>query len=179
MPTIHYRHLHQHPQPFVSLNSPSPFDAAPQIRCSTPQTTYPELEAEEPRAFYKRRQLAELPICLFIYLFSFPPPCEIQYRPHAQICLLSAGPLRQFSQFIYLLYIACSSAPSNLQPLPTLYFLYSCLHLIYPRTPASPQSVLTLRLFPITSIRCYWSKLQPIPERISRTERIDSSAYIS
>ena len=26
MPTIHYKHLHQHQQSFVTLNSPSPFD---------------------------------------------------------------------------------------------------------------------------------------------------------
>ena len=66
MPRIHYRHLHQHQQPFVTLNSPSLFYAAPQIRC-IPQITYPELEAEEPRAFHKRRQLAEPLIYLFIY----------------------------------------------------------------------------------------------------------------
>ena len=74
MSAIHYRHLHQYQQSFVTLNSPSPFGVAPQIRC-IPQTTgtYPELEAKEPRAFHKRRQLAEL-LIFFIYLFSFPPP---------------------------------------------------------------------------------------------------------
>ena len=115
MPRIHYRHLHQHQQPFVTLNSPSLFDTAPQIRC-IPQITYPELEAEEPRASHKQRQLAEPLIYLFLFLFSFPPPCEIQYRPHFPIRLFSPGLLRQFSQSAYLLYTVCFSAPSKNYP---------------------------------------------------------------
>ena len=79
MPTIHYKHLHQHQQSFVTLNSPSPFDAAPQTRCIPQITIYPELEAEEPRAFHKRRQLAEILIYLLIDLvICFP------FRHHAK-----------------------------------------------------------------------------------------------
>jgi hypothetical protein len=55
-------------QPFVTLISPSLFYAAPHIRCIL-QITYPELEAEEPRALHNQRQLAEPLIYLFIYLF--------------------------------------------------------------------------------------------------------------
>ena len=63
MPTINFRHLHQHQQPF---------DAAPQIRC-IPQITYQELEAEEPRAFHKRLQPTRGTPRLFIYLFIYFP----------------------------------------------------------------------------------------------------------
>ena len=129
-----HRHLHQHQQSFVTLNSPSLFYAAPQIRC-IPQITYPELEAEEPRAFHKRRQLAEPLIYYFIYLFTFlsaimrkliqtscinSPVCF-----HLVFCVSSvhlSPPHRM---------LLCS-----LQALPTLYSQihtpYSHSHLIYP-----------------------------------------------
>ena len=126
MPTIHYKHLHQHQQSFVTLNSPSPFDAAPQTRCIPQITIYPELEAKNHELSTNGDNL----IYLLIYLFSFPPPCEIQYTLHVPFCLLSPGPLRQFSPSTHLLYIAYSSV--SLQALPTLCLLYSRLHLIYP-----------------------------------------------
>ena len=48
-----------------NFETPLLFVAASQIRC-IPQITYPELEAEEPRASHKQRQLAEPLIYLFI-----------------------------------------------------------------------------------------------------------------
>ena len=103
-----HRHLHQHQQSFVTLHSPSLFYAAPQIRC-IPQITYPELEAEEPRAFHKRRQLAEPLIYLSIFHSAI-------MRKLIQTSCINSPVLTWSSasvQSIYLLHIACSSAPSK------------------------------------------------------------------
>ena len=127
MPTIHYKHLHQHQQPFVTLISPSLFYAAPHIRCIL-QITYPELEAEEPRALHNQRQLAKPFIYLFIHLFVsvsvitrniIQTSCSKSPAFHLDFCV---------SSVYYLLYIACSSAPSKHCPPCTLKSI--CLTLI-------------------------------------------------
>jgi len=131
MPTIHYKHLHQHQQSFVTLNSPSPFDAAPQTRCIPQITIYPELEAEEPRAFHKRRQLAEILIYLFVDLFIFLSAAMrnpiYTSCSHLPAFTWSSAPV----QSIYASSLHCMLLCS-LQSLPTLCLLYSRLHLIYP-----------------------------------------------
>ena len=109
----------QHQPSFVTLDSPSLFYAAPQTRC-IPQITYPELEAKEPRASHKRRQLAEPLIYLFIYLFIFLSAIMRKLTPTSLI----NSPVFTWSsasvQSIYLLHIACSSAPSKHCPPCTL-----------------------------------------------------------
>ena len=122
------RHLHQHQQPFVTFNSPSLFDTAPQIRC-IPQITYPELEAEEPRASLKQRQLAEPLIYLFIY---FP------FRHHAKSIQTSYSnsPVFEFSPSIFSTSHAPLLPPRISRPvLPTQYALLSL------STSASPRLV--------------------------------------
>jgi hypothetical protein len=115
-------------QPFVTLISPSLFYAAPHIRCIL-QITYPELEAEEPRALHNQRQLAEPFIYLFIHLFINLSFChhaksntDFMFQVacfHLDFCV---------SSVYYLLYIACSSAPSKNYPPCT--FKSKCLTLI-------------------------------------------------
>ena len=125
MPTIHYRHLHQHQQRFVTLISPSLFYAAPQIRCIL-QTTYPELEAEESRALHNQRQLAEPLIYLFIYFIFL----SAIMRNLIQTSCSNSPVFIWISasvQSIYLLYIVCSSAPSK--NFPPCTFKSICLTL--------------------------------------------------
>ena len=118
-------------QPFVTLISPSLFYAAPHIRCIL-QITYPELEAEEPRALHNQRQLAKPFIYLFIYLFIhlFVSVSAITRNLIQTSCSKSPAFHLDFcvSSVYYLLYIACSSAPSKNYPPCT--FKSKCLTLI-------------------------------------------------
>ena len=111
-----YRHLHQYQQSFVTLNSPLLFDAAPQTRC-IPQITYPEVEAEERRAFHKRQQLAEPLTHLFIYLLIYFPFCH-HAKPNTDFMFQLACFHLVFG--VNSVHMACSSAPSKHCPPCTL-----------------------------------------------------------
>ena len=119
-------------QPFVTLISPSLFYAAPHIRCIL-QITYPELEAEEPRALHNQRQLAEPLIYLFIYLFTYLFISLSAITRNLIQTSCSKSPVFTWisasaSSVYYLLYIACSSATSK--NCPPRNFKSKCLTLI-------------------------------------------------
>jgi hypothetical protein len=120
-----YRHLHQYQQSFVTLNSPLLFDAAPQTRC-IPQITYPELEAEERKAFHKRQQLAEPLTHLFIYLLIYFPFCH-HAKPNTDFMFQLACFHLVFG--VNSVHMACSSAPSKHCPPCTLKSI--CLTPLY------------------------------------------------
>ena len=104
MPTIHYRYLHQHPQSFVTLNSPSPFDAAPQ-NPMYPADYLSGTGSRRTASFLQTATTRGTPhffIFLFFYLFIFLSATIMHAKSntdllHVQIRLLSRGPLRQFS----------------------------------------------------------------------------------
>ena len=123
--------MHSHQDAYNKFQTSAPTSTT--IWCGPSNPMYPadylsELEAEEPLAFHKRRQLAEPLVYLFIY---FP------FRHHEKSNTDFMFQLTTFtwsSASVQSIYLLClhRMLPCSLQALPTLYFLYSRLHPIYP-----------------------------------------------